>query len=121
MKAKLSWRGVAKLGALVLSTACGRDLSAPCPKPWANLDPARAETLTVGAKGTFWIPAGVLLNGRRFQWSSDRPGVATVPADANLQLAPITAVGLGEATILAIDLNSPDNCPDIWAGSVVVR
>ncbi|HEY6826838.1 MAG TPA: hypothetical protein VI259_08265 [Gemmatimonadaceae bacterium] len=121
MKAKLSWRVVAELGALVLCTACGRDVSAPCPKPWANLDPARAETLTVGTKGAFWIPTNVLLNGRRFQWSSDRPGVASVPADANPQLAPITAVGRGEATILAIDLNSPDNCSDIWAGSVVVR
>ena len=117
----VSWRVAAELGGFVLCTACGRDLSAPCPKPWSNLDPARAETLAVGSKGTFWIPTGVSLGGRRFQWSSDRPAVATVPSDANPQLAPITAIGLGEATILAIDLNSPDNCPDIWAGTVVVR
>ena len=112
---------LAYFGLLVLCAACGRDLSAPCPKPWSDLDPARAETLAVGSKGTFWIPTAVLLNGRRFQWTSDRAGVATVPADANPRLAPITAVGLGEATILAIDLNSPDSCPDIWAGTVVVR
>ncbi len=106
---------------LALCMACGRETTVPCPKPWSNLEPAAAETLTIGSKGTFWIPTGVSLIGRRFEWSSLRPVVASVPSDANPQLAPISAVGPGETTILAVDLNSPDNCPDIWAGSVVVR
>jgi len=96
-------------------------MTVPCPKPWSNLEPAAAETLAVGSKGTFWIPLDVALKGRRFEWRSMRVAVATVPADANPQLAPISAIGSGETTILAIDLNSPDTCPDIWAGTVVVR
>jgi hypothetical protein len=111
----------AVVGCLMLCLACGRDVSAPCPKPWFELEPAAAETLTVGSQGTFWIPPAVSLKGRRFEWRSMRVAVATVPADANPQLAPISAIGSGETTILAIDLNSPENCPDIWAGTVVVR
>lgn len=109
------------IGSIGLCLACGREMSAPCPKPWSDLEPTRAETLIVGSKGSFWIPTAVSLKGRRFQWSSQSTTVATVPADANPQLAPITAVSPGETTILAIDLNSPSNCSDIWAGSVVVR
>jgi hypothetical protein len=63
----------------------------------------------------------VSLKGRRFEWRSMQSTVATVALDANPQLAPVSAVGAGETTILAIDLNSPENCPDIWAGSVLVR
>ena len=108
-------------GCLGLCLACGRDITTPCPKPWSPLEPAVAETLSVGTMGAFWIPVAVSLDGRRFEWSSMRNGVATVPAAANPRLAPISAVGPGETTILAVDLNSPDNCPDIWAGTVVVR
>ena len=109
------------VGCLSLCLACGRDGTAPCPRPWSDLEPAAAETLAVGSKGTFWIPLAVSLKGRRFEWRSMRVAVATVPADANPQLAPISAIGSGETTILAIDQNSPENCPDIWAGTVVVR
>ena len=110
------------IAVLALCAACGGgDISVPCPRPWSNLEPAAAETLAVGSKGTFWIPTGVLLNGRRIQWSSAQPAVATVPRDANPQLAPISALAVGETTIQAIDLNSPSSCPDIWAGTVVVR
>jgi len=109
------------LGLSLACLGCDRAMTAPCPKPWAPLEPAAAETLTVGSKGSFWIPVDVPLEERRFQWRSMSTAVATVPANANPQLAPISAVGTGETTILAIDLNSPDNCPDIWAGHVFVR
>jgi hypothetical protein len=120
MTAMLATRCVL-VGCLSLCLACGRDVTVPCPRPWSNLEPAAAETLAVGSKGTFWIPVAVSLKGRRFEWRSDRTTVATVPADANPQLAPISAVAPGQATILAIDLNSPENCPDIWGATVVVR
>jgi hypothetical protein len=107
--------------AAIGAAACSDQPGAPCPKPWAGLAPAAAETVAVGEFASFWIPLDVSLDHRRIAWSSDRPSVASVPIDANPRLAAVRAIAAGTATILASDENSVSNCPDIWGATVVVR
>lgn len=107
--------------AAIGAAACSRELTVPCPKPWAGLAPTVAETVAVGEFATFWIPLDVSLDHRRITWSSDRSSVASVQIDANPRLAPVRALAAGEATILASDQNSQSNCPDIWGATVIVR
>jgi uncharacterized protein YjdB len=88
----------------------------PCPKPPGLTVPA-AETVSVGGIAMFAIPASQVTPNRRIQWSSGQPTVATLPPDTGRA----TAHAVGTATIMAIDLNSPENCPDMWEGQLVVR
>ncbi|HTE47648.1 MAG TPA: Ig-like domain-containing protein [Gemmatimonadaceae bacterium] len=76
-----------------------------------------AETVSVGAVVTFAVPPAQLTPNRRIEWSSSQKTVATVPSDVGRA----TALGVGTANIIAVDLNSASNCRDRWYGDLIVR
>jgi hypothetical protein len=106
------------LPALVVGAALGCNGSdkptVPCPMPPGETVPA-AETVSVGGVAAFAIPAQPI--PRRLQWSSDRTTVATIPRDTGRA----TGRAVGTAIIMALDIDSPENCRVQWEGQLVVR
>ena len=108
--------------ACVLVMGCGSgEISVPCPKPPSYLDPAPAETVSVGDSAYFWIPSNVDLSKRVFLWSTTPSDVAVVAYNADPKRAKVWSVKRGTAQVTAVDLNSPSNCRDEWEGELVVR
>lgn len=105
-----------------LTVGCGSgEISVPCPKPPSYLDPAPAETVSVGDSAYFWIPSNVDLSKRVFLWSTTPSNVAVVASNADPKRAKVWSVKRGTAQVTAVDLNSPSNCRDEWEGELVVR